>query len=147
MNKKKVLSWVLLISWLLIIFLFSNQTGPESSNVSNEVLKIIEDITHIPLTSDLASFVIRKLAHFTEYAILGILCANLLKNYQKLTYKNLIWIFLCCALYAASDEFHQMFVGGRAPRLLDVAIDSCGSAVGILSYFQIFLYKKNKHKQ
>ena len=147
MNKKKVLSWVLLISWLLIIFLFSNQTGPESSNVSNGVLKIIEDITHIPLTSDLASFVIRKLAHFTEYAILGILCANLLKNYQKLTYKNLIWIFLFCALYAASDEFHQMFVGGRAPRLLDVAIDSCGSAVGILSYFQICLFQKNKHKQ
>ena len=147
MNKKKVLSWVLLISWLLIIFLFSNQTGSESASVSNGVLKIIEDITHIPLTSDLASFVIRKLAHFTEYAILGILCANLLKTYQKLTYKNLIWIFLCCALYAASDEFHQMFVGGRAPRLLDVAIDSCGSAVGILSYFQIFLFQKNKHKQ
>ena len=136
MNKKKVLSWVLLISWLLIIFLFSNQTGSESASVSNGVL-----------TSDLASFVIRKLAHFTEYAILGILCANLLKNYQKLTIKNLIWIFLCCALYAASDEFHQMFVGGRAPRLLDVVIDSCGSAVGILSYFQIFFFQKNKHKQ
>ena len=132
MNKKKVLSWVLLISWLLIIFLFSNQTGSESASVSNGILKIIEDITHIPLTSNVASFVIRKLAHFMEYAILGILCANLLKNYQKLTIKNLIWIFLCCALYAASDEFHQMFVGGRAPRLLDVAIDSCGSPVGIL---------------
>ena len=88
MNKKKALSWVLLISWLLIIFLFSNQTGPESSNVSNGILKIIEDIIHIPLTSNVASFVIRKLAHFTEYAILGILCANLLKTYQKLTIKT-----------------------------------------------------------
>lgn len=147
MNKKKVLSWVLLISWLLIIFLFSSQTGSESSNVSNGVLKILESITHIPLTSDVASFVIRKLAHFTEYAILGVLCANLLNAYQKLTIKNLIWIFLFCVLYASSDEFHQMFVGGRAPRIFDVVIDSCGSAVGILCYFQVYSIKKRKHKQ
>jgi len=34
-------------------------------------------------------------------------------------------------LYAATDELHQVFVRGRTPSLVDVAIDSLGAAAGI----------------
>jgi VanZ family protein len=34
--------------------------------------------------------------------------------------------------YAASDEFHQVFVSGRSPLIVDVLIDTCGALAGIL---------------
>ena len=43
-----------------------------------------------------------------------------------------------CLLYASSDEFHQIFVSGRTASVKDVLIDTCGSIVGILSYYFIF---------
>ena len=38
--------------------------------------------------------------------------------------------FAFSAFYAASDEFHQLFVPGRAGLFSDVLIDSCGAALG-----------------
>ena len=45
-----------------------------------------------------------------------------------------IWFiaWITGTLYAASDEFHQMFTGERSPQVRDVCIDSSGAAVGCL---------------
>jgi hypothetical protein len=67
--------------------------------------------------------VLRKLAHATEYAVLGVL---LLRATGRMSVA-----FVLGTLYAVTDELHQSFVAGRHASPLDVAIDAAGVAVGI----------------
>ncbi len=68
--------------------------------------------------------VLRKLAHASEYAVLGLLLLRALRHEQAALALGIA--------YAASDEFHQHFVTGRHGSPLDVAIDAVGVAVGVL---------------
>lgn len=38
---------------------------------------------------------------------------------------------IVCALYAVSDEFHQLFVSGRSGEIRDIIIDSCAATFGV----------------
>ena len=134
MNRKKILAWSCFLFWLLLIFLFSSQSGADSSQLSGGIIEFLEDLTHIPLSNEICSFMIRKLAHFTEYMVLGILTMNLWKQYGKLNKKQLFVIILFCVFYAITDEFHQMFIENRSGNLWDMTIDSLGSLFGIVSY-------------
>lgn len=61
--------------------------------------------------------------------------------------KNMLFSVLASGLYAMSDEFHQLFVAGRAGRWMDVGIDTFGAITGILLIaiiIKIFLFVKNK---
>lgn len=103
---------------------------------------------------DRVTFFVRKGAHFTEYAILGALLFLFFyewrpklfwtqKKEQRLDQSSAsvlqlrmyrIWLaaWIVGTFYAATDEFHQMFSGGRSPQVRDVCIDSSGVAVGCL---------------
>ena len=67
--------------------------------------------------------VLRKAAHFTEFAVLGALLVRAVRELPA---------FVAGVAYAVADELHQMLVPGRAGTLLDVAIDATGVLVGIL---------------
>jgi VanZ family protein len=70
--------------------------------------------------------VLRKLAHLTEYAILGALLVRALGR---------PWLaILLGGLYAASDEFHQHFVRGRHAAWYDVVIDTVGVTIGVAAW-------------
>lgn len=140
--KNKIISWSLFLFWISVIFYFSNQTGTESTIVSNGVIASLENIFNIPLNSAHNIFLLRKLAHFSEYAILGALTLNLYYAYQKKDIKYVFYSILFCLIYACSDEFHQGFIGGRSPQVFDVFIDTTGSLVGSICYK--LLFKKNK---
>jgi VanZ family protein len=87
---------------------------------------------------ELATLVIRKGAHFTEYFILFILTYNVISLYvieRKSRFYSIILVFL----YACSDEFHQSFIPGRGPAFKDVMIDTSG---GILGYFCVSIYNR-----
>ncbi len=134
MNKRKCLSWALWIGWLLLIFFFSSQTGEKSSNLSSGLLSVIGDIFFFPTTSEVLSFSIRKLAHFSEYMILALLSLNLILQYTKMNFKVFAFALFFCAFYAFSDEFHQLFIDGRSGQLIDVMIDTLGSLFGLVLY-------------
>ena len=71
-NKRVIIPWILLIGWMIIIFYMSNQPGEISSKQSELVVRIFQFIG-INLTEklgDLATFIVRKVAHFSEYFIL-----------------------------------------------------------------------------
>ena len=147
---KKLLKIILVILWMSVIFCFSNQKAEDSSKLSDGVIikvaKIFvrDDITQTKKEKliEKYTFVIRKLAHFTVYLILGILVINMLSSFNL---KNLITIsILICFTYALSDEFHQLFVDGRSCELRDVLIDTIGSFIGIFIYnvFKKRLIKK-----
>lgn len=71
---------------------------------------------------------VRKIAHMTEYFILGIILVLLGRAYQWKSLK----IVLLCLLFALLDEIHQLWIPGRAGSILDVGIDMLGSGLSIL---------------
>ncbi len=137
---KKILWTSALILWMLVIFLFSNQNGEKSQKTSDGLIKnvvnIVYQINNKELTKEKeeqliesTSLIVRKMAHFTVYFILGIISYFTLKSYQV---QNIIFYsILICVLYACSDEIHQLFSAGRSGKILDVMIDTSGSILGI----------------
>lgn len=110
----------------------SSFNSMKSSSQSGFIVNIIVNLFNISNVS-VVSLIVRKLAHFTEYFVLGILVANMLRYCDKKVYIGVI----ICAIYAISDEVHQLFVLGRSCQLLDMVIDTIGSSVGII-LFNIF---------
>ncbi len=79
--------------------------------------------------------VARKCAHVTEYAVLALLLWRALRSVPALGAKTLMVfgaVLLGCALFAASDEFHQTFVKARTPSVRDVLLDVAGAFLGLL---------------
>jgi VanZ family protein len=69
-------------------------------------------------------YVLRKLAHTAEYAVLAALLARATGSYP--------WAFVLTVAYAGTDEFHQTFVRGRHGSPVDVGIDAVGALVGLV---------------
>lgn len=128
--KNKIINIILVILWMIFIFIMSSFNATKSTNQSNIIVNIIKDKINIENITIL-SMVVRKIAHFTEYAILGLLVYNLIYSFDK----NIGYAILICILYAISDEIHQLFVPGRSCQILDVLIDSLGSITGIILLF------------
>ncbi len=143
-NKRVLIAWVALISWMSIIFIMSHQPGEVSSSQSDLVIKIFAMIG-IDLNSKLgevASLLVRKVAHFSEYFILYLLNINLLNYYypkKKARIVSMISVFL----YASSDEIHQYFIPGRAMAFTDVIIDCIGGFTAALVEYTINKLKSN----
>lgn len=153
MKKVRVISCLSTILIMSLIFFFSSQSSDESSALSDgithhfaEMIIRVFKITNITAESLTGSMhtLIRKCAHFTEYCILGISAtvSFLLNTCRDSRDDKLFFIgnkkrfaaFVCvtvyCALYAVSDEMHQMFVPGRSAQLLDITVDTSGAAFG-----------------
>ena len=123
-----------------VIFYMTAQPQLESEATSNLATELLYKIYSFlfPAGIPLADFFdrygqfIRKLAHFTEFMILGILIKT---NYMEYCKKNTFLVpLLLSAAYAVSDEFHQLFVEGRFCSVKDMLIDTSGAFLGILVY-------------
>lgn len=151
---KRKSSWIwffLVILWMSVIFLFSAQNAERSAAMSGGITEQIvrffyQDFDrYFPAQQEEImgnfTFLVRKAAHFTEYAVLGFLLAGWLHSFSvpalkwPVTKNKTAWII--GTIYAVSDEVHQMFSDGRAPRLFDVCVDSVGTASGILVFFLV----------
>lgn len=139
MRKKQIVSWGIVGIWMAVIFLFSAQQGSSSGSLSTSVLNIFSSIWDFILPSftfdeQYLHLFIRKGAHFSVYLILGGLVSNAFRMSGVSFKKQIGYAFIFSVFYAASDEFHQSFVPGRGPSIVDVGIDSLGAAVGIFFY-------------
>ncbi|GAA0078929.1 VanZ family protein [Clostridium sp. CTA-5] len=133
-NKRKIFYWGLLICWMVFIFMMSNQPAVISDKQSTTAIVILSKlgINLNGMFGELANFILRKMAHFLEYMILGILTLNVLSLYYKIN-KRIKVISLCIVFfYACSDEFHQLFVPGREGAFRDVIIDTLGGSLSII---------------
>lgn len=139
---KKYLIRILAFLWMIVIFSFSSKTADASTQDSLFVGKkigqfIIADFEEWSekeqtIFAKKIEYPVRKGAHMTEYAVLGILllCSW---DFSKHSLKKMVgcsWIL--GTLYAASDEFHQLFVEGRSGQVTDVVIDSIGVVIGVM---------------
>ena len=119
-QSKTIFSYSVLLAYCAMIFFFSNQ--------SFDPQKIYFRFND-------------KVAHFLEYAVLGILAFQALRQWGAgghiVRAMQYAWIFAC--LYGLSDELHQAFVPGRNSSVADWAFDAMGSLAGIL-LFRIFFW-------
>lgn len=118
--------------------MMSQTPGNDSSKQSNFIVNIIIQV--LPITRDILSFIVRKCAHMTEYAILAFLIYKTIVHIENSLIKSFIFTFL----YACSDEFHQLFIAGRAGQFKDVCIDSTGALIMLLI---IYFINKRKDKK
>lgn len=135
---KKIVKLLLIVIWLLVIFLFSNQDGSTSTSLTNGILEKYLFF----VDSDIFFMIIRKMAHITEYFILGILILNFINEFK--VDKKIVISILICFILASFDEFHQLFIPDRTGRLLDVFIDMIGASLGILILSLIKNHKKQR---
>ncbi|MBQ7288578.1 MAG: VanZ family protein [Clostridia bacterium] len=137
---KKFFCWILVIACMVLIFSFSSQTSGQSTDTSNSFIKTVISFFYPAFKEwtsaeqaelyNICSHLVRKLAHFSVFGLLGFLVTLALSNY-RLSYRRTIFYSFCfCVIYAISDEIHQMFVPGRAPGFLDVLIDAVGALLG-----------------
>ncbi len=133
--------WIFLalsILWMLVIFAFSAQDGEASGTISVTVSSAL----HLP------EWLIRKGAHMAEYAVLAVLLSGFFSTFPSLGRRRqgaAAWLF--SVLYAATDEFHQMFSGGRTPAVRDVLIDGAGAALGAALFFLAVWMKEKRRRK
>lgn len=135
---KTVFCWMLVIVCMGIIFWLSSRTADESAAQSGAILNWLIRIFGDNLFTD---FIVRKAAHCLEFTGLCVLFN--LAFYQTRKKAMPLPAIACTSFYAATDEFHQLFVEGRACRFTDWIIDSCGAVLGAIGF--IILYKIAGH--
>lgn len=112
--------WLPVIVWAAFIFYLSSIPDLRSS---------------LP---DMWDLVMRKFAHAAEYAVLAVLILRaILSTSQKSPKKSLVIVIVIVALYAISDELHQLFVEGRVAAPFDVLIDTAGGTIGLFLFLQL----------
>lgn len=127
MTKTFFLKFLLLVGWTGFMFFLSHQPHLQSG-----------------LSSDL-DFILRKLAHITEYAVLSFLFGWCFFDILSKKY-FLIFIWLAPLIYAISDEFHQFFIPGRVGSLKDVIIDLIGIFLVFILVFNGKMFYSKEYK-
>lgn len=146
-KKKKILitvpATVMLLILYLFIFCFSAQDAEQSGSISKMITeKCVEFFNSLTgghwsrdFMESLTTYFehpVRKLAHFAEYACMGVLLYIIWSQWvsvrKRLCLLILSWVFFSAAL----DELHQWFVPGRYASIADVLLDTCGGAAGML---------------
>ena len=142
----RVIFFMLTAAVMTVIFILSAQDAKESSGTSRRLTRLMVKLISGDYDSlspvqqqeiwSKASFIVRKLAHFTIYAALGF-CASFTAGKRKLFSPGSLGVIISGFLYAVSDEFHQHFVPGRSCEFRDMMIDTGGVLTGMLGMFMI----------
>jgi len=128
--------WLPILAWLGLIFIGSTDlmSAEHTSRIIGPILRWFNpDVS--PETIARIQFFVRKAGHLTEYAILATLIWRALRRGTSWQMKMSVLFVLAwfvCALFAASDEFHQSFVPSRTASPKDVMIDTVGALIGLL---------------
>ena len=138
MKKKRmvIIHSIFTLTIMAFIFIQSALPGAVSGAESNVLVEFFAKLTG--LDTEVLSVVIRKTAHFTEFAVLGLCLTLNVRDFYSAKGISLgrghVWFmsWLLGTAYAATDEIHQYFVPDRACQLLDVCIDSAGVAAGAM---------------
>lgn len=140
-NILRIILILLLLCTFFIIFGFSSQDGETSGglsrNITNKILQLSSKYNNLEQeekdqVSDRTEKIIRKIAHFSIYTLVGLLLMGLLSTYKIKENWRIMLSVLLGMIYAISDEIHQGFTPGRSPRIADVYIDTLGVILGIL---------------
>ena len=157
---KRIIIVFLVLSWLIIIFCFSDSiasvSGPQSRVVFEKGLKYsFKVLNKLNLMSRTFTdkqvrelsirylTLFRKMCHLLIYLVLGVFVAAAFKNFTKLNFPLIIvFTIISCFIYSLTDEYHQTFVLGRGGSIVDCLIDTSGSLIGSFIYTGLHLTKE-----
>ena len=129
--------WLLLVVVLTaVIFVNSSLPATESGKLSGFVTQFVAQLAQlldIELKGDV-EHTIRKLAHFLEFACLGLLWCKTFASFRVSNRTSTGYILLLCLLTAVTDEYIQLFSLGREGKVMDVLLDFSGAACAWLWY-------------
>ena len=133
----RVLFTLALIGCIVFIFSNSMKVATVSTGASAKVLSLLRRILrHVGLTGaadHLTMHIVRKMAHFCEYALEGFLLMLCMRVYSRHPIRHISVPMLGGVLTAMTDETIQLFSEGRSSQVTDVWLDSAGVLTGILT--------------
>ena len=133
--------WQLLLAGY-ILFLFSNSLTPasQSSAESGRVLSLVHLVLgRIGIAAPwLTEHVIRKLAHFLEYLVLGLLLSQSQRTWRGAGARVRELHRIGCLFIPFVDETLQLFTEGRSGQISDVWLDLSGVFAGSILFLCIF---------
>lgn len=129
---------------MAIIFYFSSRPANQSAGQSSVVTLFLQRLFH---TEAITEHMVRKFAHFTEFAGLGFLI-NTALHYSIDKQKLPLGIAISSA-YAGTDEVHQIFVDGRSCQFTDWSLDTAGIVTGAIIFLilNLIIRKIIEHKK
>jgi VanZ family protein len=133
-ERSAVSRWTPPVVWAGVIFLASTRwfSGEHTGAVVLGFLaRLLPDADVRTLEAIHAG--LRKLGHFAEYLILGVLIVRALAADGRWRPHRAILALSLAVAYAATDELHQAFVPGRTAAVGDVLIDAGGALAGQLA--------------
>ena len=138
---------ILSVGFLAFIFLRSTRTATESNGESHRLtailLRFFDPAGHYTVGD--WNNTVRKLAHFAEYAVLGVLVSGFTGALGRLREQRLASMpLLICLLAATCDELIQLFVPGRGGSPKDILLDFAGVVAGCAVMF--FLQSRRKRR-
>ncbi len=156
--KLKYISWLPSVLIMATIFYFSAKPDTNSNEssmlITNRVIKLYEALTDTQNQNDISietmeqiNLIIRKTAHFCEYALLAASFALHFILWKQKGKRLFIAPVILASLYAATDEFHQTFVPGRSGQWKDVFLDTSGAVIGSLIIFLIVVSANRKKEK
>jgi VanZ family protein len=130
-----LLTWVVTAAWAGTITFLS--TAAYSGSVTGWLLAQLLHLLHIHLTPHTFAtihFLIRKLAHLSEYAIFGLLLYHSFqpRHPEGWNARRAFAALVVAGLFSLTDEYHQSFVPGRSASLLDCGFDTAGALLGLV---------------
>lgn len=155
-----IIPLLLTVLWLTFIFGNSLKTGEQSSEQSGKVHEVVNDVAQsIGIEKPISEHTVRKSAHFLEFAVLGgLVCIDLwafrIVSLKKKLHISSLFSLLSlpiCAVFASIDELLQKTSKDRGPSVIDVLIDTSGSAAAIflfiLGFSLLYLFAKKARKK
>ncbi len=137
----------LILATLAFIFSNSALTREESSEQSGRVAELLKLI--LPEDTFLGAVIqkyLRKIAHFSEFALLGIFVTLYSISFCEINKKNILLTALFGLLSGSADELLQRFTG-RGSMPLDVLIDLSGFIFAMLIVYLIYYIIKTYRRE
>jgi VanZ family protein len=139
-----------LVAWACFV-LFASSASFSASNTSRIIrpllLWLFPEISEESLLY--AHFLVRKAAHFSEYALLALLAARAFRTSHKQKLKELWWLaaFALVACVALADEYHQSFLASRTGTVYDSLLDMAGGATALACAALWLAHRRRKERR
>lgn len=136
-----IISWLMVIGWMLLIVSFSSDPADISDRKSQAVLERVEPAVEKmeeSLKIQIADngrlhFYVRKNAHMFNYFVLAVLMATCLRMSGVRGYRSYLIAYIVVTLFSAVDEYYQTFIPGRSGEVRDVLVDNVGVVMGLVA--------------
>ena len=144
--------WLFVFLWMALIFCASGDSlsFPHTSRVIGPFMMWLFPGLSDAAVHNIVVFV-RKCGHLGEYAVMALLIWRALRKPQRGERRPWSWAVagqavLGVLIYAASDEFHQLFVPSRQASIWDVMLDTTGGALGMVALWLVWRWRNPKHE-